>query len=167
MTDTAAQPPAASQPCADQGSGILGRYLLERPAEGTVGGLEQAAECLDLGELDEQVRVIRLDLHCLGQEAGCLGHRGPGASVLRGQYQVTDGLLLLPGQDEVPRDLCCARTAARTSAMLRAGAWLLASRAQQQGELVVQAGPDRGRDVLVGRVAQQCVPESCLPVAGY
>ena len=53
MAETAAEPPAASQPGADQGSGVLWRYLLKCAVEGIVGGLEQAAERLDLRELDQ------------------------------------------------------------------------------------------------------------------
>ena len=41
-----------------------------------------------------------------------------------------------------------------------------ASIAQQLGELVVQACPDRVGDFLVDRVAQQGMPESCLPAGG-
>ena len=142
------------------------RYLLKRPVEGIVGGLEQAAECLDLGELDQQVGVMWLDLPGLGQEVGCLGHRGHGACVLCGQDQVADGLFILAGQDEVPRDLRCAQTTAGASCVLSTGVWRPASLTQQLGELVVQACPDRVGDLLVDRIAQQGVPESCSPVAG-
>ena len=62
-----------------------------------------------------------LDRRGLGQEVGCLGHSGHGACVLCGQDQVADGLFILAGQDEVPRDLRCSQTTAGTSCVLSTG----------------------------------------------
>jgi hypothetical protein len=79
---------------------------------------------------------------------------------------MADGLFILAGQDEVPCDLRCPRTAAGAPCVVNAGIWLLASLTQQVGELVMQACPDRVGDLLVDRIAQQGVPESCPPVIG-
>ena len=74
-------------------------------AEGLVGGVGPAAERLDLGQLDQQLGIPRLDLQGLGQEPGRLGHRGDPARVPRGQRQVAHRLLVLPGQPQVAGDL--------------------------------------------------------------
>src|ERR1017187_6680556 len=79
---------------------------------------------------------------------------------------MADGLFILAGQPQVPCDLRRPRAAAGASCVLSAGAWPRASLTQQLGELVMQACPDRVGDLLVDRIAQQGVPESCPPVLG-
>ena len=155
MADAAAQPPAPSEPGADQGVGIVRRYLLKRSVESAVRELEPAAESLYLGQLDQQVGVMRLDLGRLDQEGGGFRHRRHRARVVRGQDQVANGLLVLAGQDEVAGDLGRARTTARPSSRQPAGVWRSASVAQQLGDLTVQTCPDGVGDLQVDRFAQQ------------